>query len=180
MPLSDFPLLNTPPPKKNPFTQWNVPQGHQIMGYFHSIFFWMFSHSATAIYNVFMSERSTNWCFAQYTCYTLFSGHCYFLTFRLCCFGIFQGKYYESSLKLKMFQSSNYTLEVPVHNGHLWLFLQGHLPDSPKGGRIKIPQNTLCLPPSPPQILLGQLRRAYYQEKLKTTTNPECIMGIRK
>ena len=49
-----------------------------------------------------------------------------------------------------MFQSSNYTLEVPVHNGHLWLFLQDHLPDSPKGGRIKIPQNTLCLPPSPP------------------------------
>ena len=151
MPLSDFPRLNTPPPpQKKPFTQWNVPQGHQIMGYFHSIFFKMFSHSATAIYNVFMSERSTNWCFAQYTCYTLFSGHCYFLTFRLCCFGIFQGKYYESSLKLKMFQSSNYTLEVPVHNGHLWLFLQGHLPDSPKGGRIKIPQNTLCLPPSPP------------------------------
>ena len=109
----------------------------------------MFSHSATAIYNVFMSERSTNWCFAQYTCYTLFSGHCYFLTFRLCCFGIFQGKYYESSLKLKMFQSSNYTLEVPVHNGRLWVFLQGLLPDSPKGGRIKIPQNTLCLPPSP-------------------------------
>ena len=39
MPLSDFPLLNTPPPQKNPFTQWNVPQGHQIMGYFHSILF---------------------------------------------------------------------------------------------------------------------------------------------
>ena len=49
-----------------------------------------------------------------------------------------------------MFQSSNYTLEVPVHNGHLWLFLQGHLPDSPKGGRINIPQNTLCVPPAPP------------------------------
>ena len=50
-----------------------------------------------------------------------------------------------------MFKSSIYTLEVPVHNGHLWLFPQGHLPDSPKGGRIKIPQNTLCLPPSPPR-----------------------------
>jgi len=136
-------------------------------------------HSATAIYNVFMSERCTNWCFAHHTYYTLFSGHCYFLTFRLCCFGIFQGKYYESSFKLKIFQSSNYTLEVPGHNGHLWLPLQGHLPDSPQDGRIQIPQSTLCLAPSP-QMLLGQLWEAYYQEQLKTTTYPECIIGIRK
>lgn len=107
--------------------------------------------SATAIYNVFMSERCTNWCFAQYTYYTLFSGHCYFLTFRLCCFGIFQGKYYESSLKLKIFQSSNYTLEVPVHNGHLWLSLQGNLPASPQGGRIQIPPKIHFVCPPPPR-----------------------------
>ena len=151
MPLSDFPRLNTPlPPKKNLLRSETYLRDTKSWVTSTWFFFKCSAmHSATAIYNVFMSERSTNWCFAQYTCYTLFSGHCYFLTFRLCCFVIFQGKYYESSLKLKMFQSSNYTLEVPVHNGHLWLFLQGHLPDSPKGGRIKIPQNTLCLSPPP-------------------------------
>lgn len=168
MPLSDFPRLNTPPsPQQKPFTQWNVPQGHQFMGYFHSIFF---NCSAIPqrpfITYLWASDLQTDVLLSIPSYYTLFSGHCYFLTFRLCCFGIFQGKYYESSLKLKMFQSSNYTLEVPVHNGHLWLFLQGHLPDSPKGGRIKIPPNTLCLHSSggilPREIENNYLPRVYY------------------
>lgn len=167
MPLSDFPLLNTPPPKKTLLRSETYLRDTRSWVTSTRFFFKCSAiPQRPFITYLWASDLQTDVLLSIPSYYTLFSGHCYFLTFRLCCFGIFQGKYYESSLKRKMFQSSNYTLEVPVHNGHLWLFLQGHLPDSPKGGRIKIPQNTLCLHSSggilPREIENNYLPRVYY------------------
>ena len=138
-----------PPQQKNPFYTVKRTSGTPNHGLLPLDFLLNVQPSATAIYNVFMSERCTNWCFAQYTYYTLFSGHCYFLTFRLCCFGIFQGKYYESSLKLKYFNHQITPLRylsITVTSGSLY---KATYPPRPRVAEFKSPKVHFVCPPPP-------------------------------